>query len=396
MTILVDTVTLTLLVLGILTAIPAGFLVLQVGAAFFPAKRPASFGFARCPRFTVVMPAHDEEAVIARTVASLMAQMPSSGRLLVVADNCSDDTARIAASAGAEVTVRRDATRKGKGYALDHGIRSLASDPPQVVIVLDADCEVTPGTLGILATRCVATGCPVQARDVMLAPSSPSSSDKVSLLAWTVKTFVRPMGSMRLGWPCPLMGTGMALPYELIAKLDLATGHLTEDQRISAELALARKSPQFCPDAQVVSQFPESETGKRQQRTRWEHGHLAVIGEFFLPMLRQALAKRSLRLFAFTLDLCIPPLTLLAVALMLTEIVCLAWWAASGAAGPLLLSSGALACFVGSIGAAWWRFGQDIISWRELASGPAYCLFKLPSYVRFFIHRRIEWVRTER
>lgn len=396
MTMLVETATLTLLIFGCLTAIPVAFLALQIGAAVFPSKRSAPIPFVRCPRFTVVMPAHDEEAVIAGTVASLMSQMPSTGRLLVVADNCSDDTARIAAGAGADVIIREDPTRRGKGYALDHGIRSLASDPPQVVIVLDADCEVALGTLEILARRCVATGRPVQARDVMLAPPFPSSSDKVSLLAWTVKNLVRPLGSMHLGLPCQLMGTGMGLPYELIIKLDLATGHLAEDQKIGAELALARTPPQFCPDAQVVSQFPQCETGKRQQRTRWEHGHLAIIGEFFLPMMRQAIARRSLHLFAFTLDLCIPPLTLLAMSLMLMEVIGVAWWAASGASGPLLVSSCVLAGFVGAIAAAWWRFGQDIISWRELASGPAYCLAKIPSYVRFFIHRRIDWVRTGR
>lgn len=396
MTVVVDILALVLCLLGVLTAIPVLFLALQVGAALFPAKRSATVAFTACPRFTVVMPAHDEEAGIARTIASLMARMPPAGRLLVVADNCSDGTAQIASAAGADVVIRQDAERRGKGYALDHGVRFLAADPPQVVIVIDADCEVTPGTLELLASRCVATRRPIQARYAMLAPPFPSPADKISRLAWVVKTFVRPLGSTRLGWPCQLMGTGMALSYDLIARLDLATGHLTEDQKISAELVLARRSPQFCPEALVVSQFPEGETGKRQQRTRWEHGHLAIIGEFFLPMMRQAMAKRSLRLFAFTLDLCIPPLTLLVVALVLTEGASLALFAVAGRASPLVVSSAVLACFTATIGVAWWRFGRDIISWRELAAGPAYCLLKIPSFVRFFLHRQVGWVRTER
>lgn len=396
MTVMIGTVSIVLLALGLLTAIPAVFLAIQTGAALLPARRPAATASASCPRFTVIMPAHDEEAIIARSIASIMSQLPPSGRLLVVADNCADGTAQIAADAGADLAIRHDMTRVGKGYALAHGVRSLSAEPPQVVIIVDADCEVMPGALELLARHCAATGRPAQARYSMLAPPSPSPADKVSRLAWTIKTFVRPQGSANLGWPCQLMGSGMALPFDLLGQLDLATGHLAEDQKFGAELALAGKAPLFCPDAQVVSQLPQGETGKRQQRTRWEHGHLAIIGEFLRPLIKRSIAKRSLDLFAFTLDLCIPPLTLLAMSLVLMEGLSLSWFAATGAATPLVVSSSVLVCFAGAIGIAWWHFGREIISWRELATTPAYCLLKIPSFIRFFVHRQVAWVRTER
>ena len=396
MTLMTGTVTFALLAVGFLTAVPVAFLALQIAAAFRPARRPVAAAVAPAPRFTVLMPAHDEEAVIARSIAPILAQLPPAGRLIVVADNCSDDTAGVALGAGAEVTIRRDMTRIGKGYALAHGIRCLAADPPQVVIVVDADCEVTPGTLARLAGRCSTTGRPVQARYAMLPPPVPSAADKVSRLAWTIKTFVRPLGAARLGWPCQLMGSGMALPFDALDRVDLATGHLAEDQKLGADFALAGRLPLFCPEAEIVSRLPQGETGKRQQRTRWEHGHLAIIGEFFLPLMGRALAKRDPKLLAFSLDLCIPPLTLLAMSLVSQTGVSFAWFALTGAALPLGVSAAVLACFAGAIGAAWWRFGQQIITWRELAAAPAYCLLKMPSYVRFFIHRRIDWVRTER
>ena len=392
---MIGTVTFALLMLGLVTAIPVVFLVVQIGAALVPARR-SMLAVSPCPRFTAIMPAHNEEAIIARSIASVMSQLPADGRLLVVADNCSDGTAQIAANAGADVTVRQDMTRIGKGYALDHGVRALGSDPPEVVIIIDADCEAMPGALAILARRCAATGRPAQARYSMLAPPSPSPADKVSRLAWTIKTFVRPLGSARMGWPCQLMGSGMALPFDLISRLDLATGHLAEDQKFGAELALAGTAPFFCPNARIVSQLPQGETGKRQQRTRWEHGHLAIIGEFFPRLTRRAISTRSLHLLAFTLDLCIPPMTLLAAALVLAEGLSLSWFIMTGAASPFIVASSVLACFAGIIGIAWWRFCQQIISLRELAAGPAYCLLKIPSYIRFFVNRQIAWVRTER
>jgi len=395
-TFMIGTVTFALISLGLLTAVPVVFLAVQIGAALLPARRPASTASMPCPRFTAIMPAHNEEAIIARTIASIMPQLPPSGRLLVVADNCSDGTAQAASSAGADVIIRHDMTRIGKGYALDHGMRSLGSDLPEVIIIIDADCEVMPGALEILAKHCAATGRPAQARYSMLAPPSPSPTDKVSRLAWTIKTFVRPLGSAHLGWPCQLMGSGMALPFDLVSRLDLATGHIAEDQKFGAELTLAGKSPFFLPEAQIVSQLPQGETGKRQQRTRWEHGHLAVIEEFFLPLMGRAISKRSLHLLAFTLDLCTPPLTLLAMSIVLAEGLSVSWFIMTGAASPLAVSSSVLACLVAAIGVAWWRFGQEIISLRELAAGPAYCLLKIPSYIRFFVSRQVEWIRTER
>ncbi|WP_458756127.1 glycosyltransferase family 2 protein [Afipia sp. TerB] len=393
---MMDLFTFVLLLLAFGLAIPVLFLAIQIGGAFLPLRALAIVSPSQYPRIAVVMPAHNEEAIIARTIASITRQLPPSGRLLVVADNCTDSTVEIARQADAEVTVRRDVERIGKGYALDYGIRVLRPNPPQVVIFIDADCEADHGSLEILAQRCASTGRPVQAQYSMLAPPSASPTAKVSQLAWTIKTLARPLGSARLGWPCQLMGSGMALPFEIISQLDLATGHLAEDQKLGAELALLGKSPLFCPEARISSRLPQGEFGQRQQRTRWEHGHLAIIGEFFLPLIGRAISKRSLRLLAFALDLCIPPLSLLALSLALTEIITFSWFIVTGSAGPLVASSIVLTLFAASIGAAWRRFGQDLISLRELMATPAYCLFKIPSFIRFYVNRQVDWVRTER
>jgi cellulose synthase/poly-beta-1,6-N-acetylglucosamine synthase-like glycosyltransferase len=393
---MIEAVNFVLLLIAVAVAVPVLFLTIQLGAALLPARASARLSSAPCPLVAVVMPAHNEEAIIARTVGSIVAQLPPNGRLLIVADNCTDNTAQIAARAGAEVTLRRDANRIGKGYALDHGVRILRPDPPQVVIFVDADCEVGQGSLEILAKHCASTGHPAQAQYCMLTPPSASSADKISQLAWVIKTWVRPLGSTRLGLPCQLMGSGMALPFEIADRLNLATGHLAEDQKLGAELALIGKPPHFCPQARVLSQLPQGEAGKRQQRTRWEHGHLAIIGEFFLPLTRHAISRQSPRLLAFALDLCIPPLSLLVLLLALTEAATLSWFVATGLVSPFIAASAALGCLGVSIGAAWWRFGQGAVSLRELTAVPAYCLQKIPSFVRFFVSRQIDWIRTER
>jgi cellulose synthase/poly-beta-1,6-N-acetylglucosamine synthase-like glycosyltransferase len=386
--------TLILVFVTAVIAIPALFLAMQIAAAFAYVHK--SMGRTRCPRTAVIVPAHNEGAIIERTINSIRAQLPPGGRLLVVADNCTDSTAQLAAGAGAEVSVREDPARIGKGYALDHGLRTLAGDPPEVVLFVDADCEVETKALETIAMLCAATKQPIQARYSMQVSQSAGPLERLSQFAWTVKTFVRPLGSARLGIPCQILGSGMAFPWETIRLVNLATGHIAEDQKLSADLALLDIAPIFCPEAHVVSRFPLTKEAKGKQQTRWEQGHLAVIREYFPRLVARAIAKRSMLLLAFALDLCAPPLSLLVLLLALIECVNMLWLAAAGSIAPVLISSVTMSILVASIGAAWWRFGKTTIPLRDLAAVPAYCVSKLSAFVRLLFNRQIGWVKTDR
>ena len=113
----------------------------------------------RRPRLAVLIPAHNESAGIAATMQNLLPQLSSGDRLVVIADNCTDDTAAAARQAAsqtattAEVLVleRHDPDQRGKGYALAFGRKALVADPPDVVVLVDADCRVTSGTVADLA-----------------------------------------------------------------------------------------------------------------------------------------------------------------------------------------------------------------------------------------------------
>src|SRR5258705_6725588 len=90
----------------------------------------------------IIIPAHDESIGLVPTLNDLKPQLHPSDRLIVVADNCSDDTAAVAGLAGAEVIQRNDPNKTGKGYALAHGVAYLNDHPPEFVIFVDADCRV--------------------------------------------------------------------------------------------------------------------------------------------------------------------------------------------------------------------------------------------------------------
>ncbi len=102
--------------------------------------------------FTVLVPAHDEEHTLPATLRSLghLDFPPEMVRVCVVADNCTDVTAEIARATGAECVERHDPAKKGKGYALAFGLERVLRDAADVVLILDADCELNADALRAL------------------------------------------------------------------------------------------------------------------------------------------------------------------------------------------------------------------------------------------------------
>ncbi len=348
------------------------------------------------PRTAVLVPAHDEQEIIADTIRRLRTQLEAGDRLVVVADNCTDATAARARAAGAEVIEREDPQRRGKGYALARGVSLLRADPPQVLVVIDADCRAEPGTIDHLARLVGRLNLPQQGLDLLDAPPGLATRAAISQLAFVVKNHVRPTGLQRLGVPCPLMGTGMAIPFAALDQVDLATGHLSEDMKLGIDLAIAGYPARFCPQAKVFSPMAGDTASSLTQRTRWEQGHLHTLLTQTPRLLYHALRQRRPRLLAMAADLLVPPLA--ALSLLVLAVI---FWTGLGAAlgaspWPLYLSSALALGLALTVLAAWARFGRDRVPAQALLAIPVYILWKLPIYVGFLWQRQRDWVRTQR
>jgi cellulose synthase/poly-beta-1,6-N-acetylglucosamine synthase-like glycosyltransferase len=347
-------------------------------------------------KLAILMPAHDEASGIEATVTALRSELAPGDRLLVVADNCTDRTAELARAAGAEVVERRDAERRGKGHALSFGAKVLATDPPDAVIVMDADCRVERGTLRQLAARALDRSRPVQAVYLMKAPARGGMSG-VSAFAFLVRNLVRPAGLDRLGLPCQLTGSGMAFPWPVFRDAPATEGHLVEDLMLGHELALTGCAPILCRDVLVSSELPSGEAASLKQRRRWEHGQLAILLGTAPRLLRRGVLKGDLGLIALAVDSSVPPLALFVVLQGAAVAGALGVFVLGGSPLPvaIALSGGALVAL--GLGAAWIAHGRNVLPLRDLASIPRYVLWKLPlygSFARGGPHG--EWERTER
>jgi cellulose synthase/poly-beta-1,6-N-acetylglucosamine synthase-like glycosyltransferase len=371
--------------------LPVLVLLLQVLAAIFLPKSAYNATAAR-PSVAVLIPAHNESLGILATIQTILPQLNALDQLLVIADNCTDDTAAIAKNLGVTVVERFNADLRGKGYALDYGVQQLGNTPPQVVMIIDADCCVSADFIQVLAQACFRLQRPVQALDLMLAPPNPSLKMRIAEFAWTVKNKVRPLGFKALGLPCQLMGTGMAFLWCDITKMPLANGHIAEDMKLGIDFCRISKAPVFIPDVLVTSLFPQGEQATTTQRARWEHGHLGMIVSEAPSLIFEAIKTCNVQMFGLACDLIVPPLAVL--VLLCVAVFVMSFIASAHIA--LLLSSALLAALTIAVLLAWLFFGRGIISFKQLCYAPIYALVKIPLYIKFFFNRQVEWVRAKR
>jgi cellulose synthase/poly-beta-1,6-N-acetylglucosamine synthase-like glycosyltransferase len=382
-------------VFAALFLLPIAVLTIEVVAAVCGRRIVLATSGIRTP-VAILIPAHNEEGGISATLRSIAPQLIERDRLIVVADNCTDGTRDVAEAEGAEVVSRTSSEKRGKGFALDFGLRYLGANPPDIVIVVDADCHVAPGAIDHLAKICANYGRPVQAQYLMHNQQNPPLRMRIAEFAWVVKNLVRPMGLGKLGLPCQLMGSGMAFQWSSISSMDLAHGHIVEDMKMGLDMARLGVPPIFCPEALVLSSFPIHEEGIRNQRTRWEHGHLGTMLSEAPRVFLQGLKEMNFSLMALALDLCVPPLALLLILVSVFWLVAIIFYAATGYRTPLLIMSCASVIFGLAVLTAWASHGRRIISFSSLLSASVYPLRKIPMYVQFVFSRQSEWVRSKR
>ncbi len=385
-----------LTLMTLLLAIPISVFFIECIAAWVQKHEQPQVQNTAVPEIAILIPAHNEEFGIEATLNTILPQIDSQDKVIVIADNCTDATASIARQLGTTVLERQDLNHRGKGYALDYGLSFLAQDPPDVVVMIDADCQMESGSIAKIAQQAMVKQRPVQSIYLMEAPQNPTPKDSISAFAFLVKNWVRPKGLTRLGSPCFVTGTGMALPWSLIRQVSLASSNIVEDMQLGIDLALLGAPPLFCEDAKILGIFPSQETAAITQRTRWEQGHLNTIFTQVPRLIVASFRQQRLDLLAMGLDLCVPPLALLVLLWTAALMASVLMAVFNVSVFPLycLVLEGTL-LFV-AILLTWFKFGRSILSLKTLLSIPFYILWKLPLYFNFLKKPQQEWVRTQR
>jgi cellulose synthase/poly-beta-1,6-N-acetylglucosamine synthase-like glycosyltransferase len=342
--------------------------------------------------FDVVIPAHNEGAVIGALLESLHAQDGPArlGRVLVVADHCSDDTAARARAGGAEV-LERGAGDAGKPAALREGIALLAARPDRAdaVVLVDGDCRCAPGFLSGLSVA-FAGGATV-AQAAYTIEDDEATAVRASLRrAFALRNVVRATGGARLGLPALLVGSGIALGWDVVPLLSWSDPRLggTGDSRpvgddtlMTLELLGQGHPARFCEGASVVGPAPPEDDDLGAQRLRWEAGQV-MTWKLAARLAPRLAARGDVRALVSLADWMGPPLVPTLASFAGVGAVALVV-VATGAASPVVLAVPALAAAV--LG-AYLAVGVSVLEGPDAAlelfrDAPRFALWKARVYL---------------
>jgi cellulose synthase/poly-beta-1,6-N-acetylglucosamine synthase-like glycosyltransferase len=361
-------------------------LLLLSGAAMLPSRRrrvtlaPPSFQLA------AIVPAHNEAALIADCVQSLLASGSGEVCVYVIAHNCTDRTSEIAFQAGATVLPLEGPG--GKGLALDHGFRQALENGADGVLVVDADSTVSPNLVHSVAAALAAGADAVQTR-YQVANDDANPRTQLMALAFLGMNVLRPRGRDRLGLSCGIFGNGFALSAATLDRVPYTANSLVEDLESHLRLVSAGLRVEFLDSTTVLGEMPEKSPAAATQRARWEGGRALMRRQWTLPLVRSVLGGKA-RLLEPLLDLLSLPLATQAGLLFVAALLPIAWLRCYSAASFLAIVFYVLV----SAGMS----PSPIASLRALAATPAYLAWKLlmlPS-TRLAARKDAAWVRTQR
>ncbi|MGH7324237.1 MAG: glycosyltransferase family 2 protein [Candidatus Rokuibacteriota bacterium] len=390
--------------LAAIAAVFTGYLVLLTTAAIAArlVRRPALPPGPPRHRFAVVVPAHNEAATLPSLLPALaMMEYPRPRyEVVVVADNCADDTAAVALAHGARVLARTDPARRSKGHALAWAFaRLLAEWRHDAFVILDADCRPAPDLLHRLDAALRAGASVAQAHCVV---GNPEQSWRTALMAadMALINYLRPAGRQALGASADLQGSGVCLSASLLRQIPWQTVTVAEDHEYHARLLLHGIRAVFVPDAVVHTLVEPTMATAREQELRWEGGRLALARRYVGPLLRAAWCRRRGRWWsclAAALDLTTPPFALLAAGTAAMTAVHTVIWAAGGAGWPIVLWAALLAGQAAYVFAGCALAGVPPRAYAALfLYGPLYAVAKIGYYVAVARGASAGWIPTPR
>ncbi|MGL6225054.1 MAG: glycosyltransferase family 2 protein [Thermoguttaceae bacterium] len=298
---------------------------------YFVACRKPSQSIPPKNHITLLVPAHNESNGLQPVLTNLQSlQYPSDlFSIIVLADNCTDDTAQIAKNCGILCLERFDSEKRGKGEALVWAIpqvlesgqnhnrsqnqnfgqnpnpnqdqnpsqnqNSIANVRTDAVMIVDADCFLDPDTL-LACNAALEQGHKALQIANLVGNSDASFRCYAMSLARVIECLLYYWPKSRLGLSVPLLGTGMLLHREILEKFPWCCGGIAEDMEYSFVLLKNNVIPQFLGEVGLTSPFPVDSKTLEVQRSRWVFGGLKTMKESLLTLMQLGMKRRDIRL----------------------------------------------------------------------------------------------------
>lgn len=367
-----------------LAALPLLYLFATTVAALLPRRRWAD---APPRRIAIVIPAHNESLLIADTVGDVLRQAypATSMTVLVIADNCTDDTADKARAASARVLERQG--NPGKGQGLFDALALLMKEDWDAFLIMDADSHLHPRSLAAINEALAGGSRAIQIRYGVLNPTD-SIQTRAMELSTASFNALRPRGKNALGLSAGINGNGFCLTRDTVEKVPYLAHSIVEDIEYHMLLLKSGIRVDFLDEVWVKAQMPVGGRGSRVQRVRWERGRVITIRNY-APGLWRAWLGGERRALDGLIDVLVPPVSLV--------VLCLLPAAALGDPLQRALAGAGLTILAAHYLLAALRYGS--LSGLLVVAGyvPWYVLWKTWVVIKSLLtERNLPWIRTDR
>lgn len=251
-------------------------------------------------KFILILPAHNEEAVIGNLISSLkeLYYPKDLYDIQVIADNCTDNTEKIARDMGAKVFVRTetDPNKKTKGYALQAFLKTLLSDKNMdydAFCVFDADNIVDKNFLNVMNKHLCQGEEVVQGYRDIKNPTDSWISAGYAIFYWMMNRFYH-LARYNAGLSPLINGTGFMVKFDAIRETGWNTNTLTEDIEFSLKTIIQGKKLGWAVDAICYDEQPVKFGPSWSQRSRWTMGHIQCLREYTGELAKAANENKTL------------------------------------------------------------------------------------------------------
>lgn len=305
------------LIVGIMLLLVFAYLFFLAVVSLWPEKKNNLIA----PRFkfAVIIPAHNESRLIGRTLEQLeLLDYPRDlYEVVVVADNCDDNTAEIARTRGVTCLERCDPLNQGKGNVLRWVFpRLLESGDHDGYVVIDADTFPAPDFLRVVNTYFCRDALVVQGYSQARHPDR-SPLESLAFLGFALNRNLRYRGRSRLGWTTNLLGTGMCFQRKVMEQYGWNTVSMVEDIEYEMFLHLHDIRVTFAPAARLSVELHKGIQQSHGQRTRWDMGKFEIRNKYLPRLLMAGIKKRDISYFDSSMELILPPFSFFCIFTLL-------------------------------------------------------------------------------
>ena len=263
-------------------------------------------------RFAIVVPAHNEATIIDRLLDSIVnLDYPKDMfDLLVIADNCTDETESIVAARGFQCYPRQDQVNLGKPHALNWFFQQIDLSRYDAVTIIDADTELDSLYLKALSVKFLQGAEVVQGYFGIMNPDD-SWLTRLMVIPGVLKFGTRYFIKDKLGISCPLMGNGMGFAIHIIQRYGWNAFSVTENWEYYVMLSLQGHVVRYDFNAVIFSHAVTALSHGETQRKRWFKGRLSILKSYWFPLIECAIKRHGTSCLDTLIELASPSYSML-------------------------------------------------------------------------------------